>query len=84
MKITKISLYIIGIIIIIFFGILYIPVIFISKEGQKCLVNTNCIKLNNICEKINKKIPKNELGQVEPMCIDSTCRCEWPGVLLHF
>lgn len=80
----KISLYIIGIIIFIFLIILYIPIIFISKEGQKCLVDTNCIRLNNKCEEINKKIPKSDVRFTEPMCIGLTCRCEWPMILLHF
>ncbi len=66
----------------IIFAILYIPRIFITKEGQKCIVDTNCSRLGSICDEMNEDIKENELGHVGPMCIDWVCTCEWYGNLL--
>ncbi len=67
-----------------FLSVSYIPAIFISKEGQKCINKFNCIKLKPICDEMNMTLPENTLGYKEPMCILNKCKCEWPGNLLHF
>lgn len=83
MKILKISLIAILVVIIIYLFVSYIPVIFITKEGQTCLNEMNCMRLKPVCDEINKDIPKNTLGLTEPMCNNYKCECEWYGNLLN-
>jgi len=83
-KIKKNNYKLLAIVIIIFFllSIVLLPKYFISKEGQKCLINYHCSFLN--CDEKNSKLDKNDLVFYEPMCIDGQCQCEWYGKFLHF
>ena len=83
MKFIKIISISICVIIALYFSILYIPEIFITKEGQKCLADTNCSRIKPICDDINESVYKNDLVHTEPMCLNYVCRCEWSGNLLH-
>jgi hypothetical protein len=82
MKIFKIIIISILAIVVLFFSISYIPVVFITKEGQKCINNFNCSRLKPICDEMNSDLPENSLGLKEPMCINNECACEWYGNLL--
>ncbi len=70
--------------IFLYLAVFYFPVLFISQEGDKCLVDSNCLRIEAICEEINEDMLPNSLGRKEPMCINYECRCEWYGNLLHF
>ena len=65
-------------------AIFYLPAVFISQEGDKCLVDSNCLRIKPVCEEINQKMALEPLGKKEPMCINYRCKCEWQGNLLHF
>ena len=68
--------------LIVIFLFFYLPGYLIFEEKQPCFINKHCQKIN--CTDLNDNLNKNTPVCYEPMCIDSKCKCEWYGNLLHF